>query len=239
MSNELSPAEMTVLRELARRGMPMSEVRLDTEALKLLAERRWVKRMSGFSVITPDGQRAFAELTRPADTAQASAGDAPEAAGEGEASGNDPNAVQLNETQEDMVRQLALANAPVPFDDLDGRVVRALEGRGLVQRTEGMVSLTEAGQTVYKERVRRRRRARSGWVGAPPPRADVSPVEDRSAPEKAIREAVDVLRGAVPGEDRILLDDLEAPAEDAFQSLLELADRIERGDDPRRIVRRR
>ena len=33
----------------------------------------------------------------------------------------------VNTTQEDMLRQLALAEQPVPFDDLDGRVVRALE----------------------------------------------------------------------------------------------------------------
>lgn len=240
MSDELSPAEVTVLRDLARRGNPTSEVRLDTDALVALAARRFVRRISGFAVITPEGQRAFAELSRPAPPAPP-AGEAPSPAPEAAAEDGgaaDGEAVQLNETQEDMVRQLALANADVPFDDLDGRVVRALEGRGLVQRTDGLVSLTDAGRRMYEERIRRRRRARTGWVGAPPPRADVSPEEERSAPEKAIREAVDVLRGAVPGEDIIALGDLEAPAEDAFQALLELADRVERGDDPRRIRRR-
>ncbi|MBB4638380.1 hypothetical protein [Longimicrobium terrae] len=239
MSDELSPAEMTVLRDLARRGNPMSEVRLDTEALVALAARRFVRRISGFAVITPEGQRAFAELSRPAAPAPI-AGEAPAPAPEAAADGDaaDGADVQLNETQEDMVRQLALANADMPFDDLDGRVVRALEGRGLVQRMDGLVSLTDAGRRMYEERIRRRRRARTGWVGAPAPRADVSPEEERSAPEKAIREAVDVLRGTVPGEDNIMLGDLEAPAEDAFKALLELADRIERGDDPRRIRRR-
>jgi hypothetical protein len=135
-----------------------------------------------------------------------------------------------------MLRQLAHAEAPVPFDDLDGRVVRALEGRGLVRRADGLVELTDAGRAFYESKVRRRRRARSGWAKTAP--VPTEGTEDRTVRARSIREAVDALQRAVGGADELEIGDLEAPADDAFAALLDLADRIERGADPRRITRR-
>jgi hypothetical protein len=243
--DELTTEEISLLRELAQNGGPVAEARLSAEALRTLALRRYVKRLSGFSIVTPEGRKAlqaidrgeqpqhpgprpaaFPGLLAPKDEG-APAGEAPEASG-----------TTLNATQEDMLRQLALAEAPVPFDDLDGRVVRALEGRELVRRTDGRVEITGAGREFYQSKVRRRRRVRAGWVhavAAPP--ADEERPDERTIRARSIREAVDALRRAVGGAENIPIEEMEAPAEDAFRAFMELADRIERGADPRKISR--
>lgn len=243
MFDELTPEEISLLRELAKNGGPVSEARLSAEALRTLALRRYVKRLSGFSIVTPEGRRALQALDRgeqpqhPGPRPAAFPGllsqrDEPAPAGEAaEGSGT-----TLNPMQEDMLRQLALADAPVPFDDLDGRVVRALEGRELVRRIDGRVEITDAGREFYQSRVRRRRRVRAGWARtAPAPAEERS--DERALRARSIREAVDALRRAVGGAETIPIEDMEAPAEDAFRAFLELADRIERGADPRRISR--
>lgn len=243
--DELSTDEISLLRELAQRGSPTSEARLNADTLRTLAMRRYVKRLSGFAVLTPDGRRALssldqgiaptpaavpARISHPSEAAPAAEPDAPAENGE----------VMLNSTQEDMLRQLALAESPVPFDDLDGRVVRALEGRGLVRREDGRVVLTDSGREFYQSRVRRRRRARAGgWATTSQPvqpADEPADMENRAA--QSLREAVDILRHAIGGADPIEVADMEAPADDTFAALIELADRIERGGDPRRIPRR-
>jgi hypothetical protein len=237
--DEISPAEIELLKQLAEKGAPVSEARLDADALRSLGLRRYIKRLSGFSIITPDGRRALQSLAQgqsPAPAPPLHRDPYPhpprEAAPEPEAEADD---TRVNTTQEDMLRQLALAEQPVPFDDLDGRVVRALEGRGLVSKAGGLVTLTEAGRTFYESKVRRRRRARSGWVKAQP--VPTEGTEDRSSRAQSIRDAVDALQRCVGGMDHLQIGDLDAAAEEAFAALLELADRIERGADPRRIKR--
>lgn len=237
--DEISQAEIDLLKQLAEKGAPVSEARLDADALRSLGLRRYIKRLSGFSIITPDGRRALQALQQGQTPAPAPAfrrdpypHQPRESAPEPEAEGDE---TRVNTTQEDMLRQLALAEQPVPFDDLDGRVVRALEGRGLVTRSDGLVLLTDAGRSFYESKVRRRRRARSGWVKAQPVPAEGT--EDRRARAQSIREAVDALQRCVGGLDHLQIGDLDAPAEEAFTGLLELADRIERGADPRRITR--
>lgn len=242
MFDELSPQEIALLKELAGKGSPVSEARLDADALRSLGLRRYIKRLSGFSIITPDGRRALQSVERgqtPAPAAQrrehAPYMGTPAAPIEAAAPEANGDGTTVNTTQEDMLRQLALAESPVPFDDLDGRVVRALEGRGLVRKVDGLVELTAEGRSFYESKVRRRRRARSGWVKSSSLAAEGT--EDRTVRARSIREAVDALQRAVGSLDQIEIGDLEANAEDAFHGLLELADRIERGADPRRITR--
>jgi hypothetical protein len=237
--DEISPAEIALLKELAEKGAPVSEARLDADALRSLGLRRYIKRLSGFSIITPDGRRALQSLERGQSPAPAPAlrrdpyPYQPQAAApEPEPEADD---TRVNTTQEDMLRQLALAEQPVPFDDLDGRVVRALEGRALVTRSDGLVLLTDAGRAFYESKVRRRRRARSGWVKAQA--APTEGTEDRGVRAQSIRDAVDALQRCVGDLDRLEIGDLDSSAQDAFAALLELADRIERGADPRRITR--
>lgn len=242
MFDDLSPEDIALLKELAEKGAPVSEARLNPDALRSLGMRRYIKRLSGFSIITPDGRRALASLARgqqpttsapPARIPHPSARVFPTEAAEPESA--DADETRVNNTQEDMIRQLAQAEAPVPFDDLDGRVVRALEGRGLVRRADGLVQLTDAGLVFYESKVRRRRRARSGWAKSAP--APTEGTEDRTVRARSIREAVDALQRAVSDADTLEIGDLDAPARDAFRALLELAERIERGADPRRITR--
>lgn len=240
--DDLSPEDIALLKELAEKGAPVSEARLNPDALRTLSMRRYIKRLSGFSIITPDGRRALASLARgqqPAAVSQPERIPHPsarvftsEAAAEPEGADDE---TRVNNTQEDMLRLLAQSESPVPFDDLDGRVVRALEGRGLVRRADGLVQLTDAGRTFYESKVRRRRRARSGWVKAATTATEGT--EDRTVRARSIREAVDALQRAIGSADALEIGDLEAPAEQAFAALLELADRIERGADPRRITR--
>ena len=242
MFDELSPEEIALLKELADKGSPVSEARLDADALRSLGLRRYIKRLSGFSIITPDGRRALESLARggtpsPASRLREHAPYVPTVApAEEPAAESNGDGTTVNSTQEDMLRQLALAESPVPFDDLDGRVVRALEGRGLVRRAGGLVELTDAGRAFYESKVRRRRRARSGWVKAASQQHEGT--EDRSVRARSIREAVDALQRAVGSMDTLEIGDLETVAGDAFTGLLDLADRIERGADPRRITRR-
>lgn len=240
--DELSPEEIALLKELAEKGSPVSEARLNADALRSLGLRRYVKRLSGFSIITPDGRRALESLARggtPAPAARhrehAPYVPTPSAPVEEVVPESNGDGTTVNSTQEDMLRQLALAEVPVPFDDLDGRVVRALEGRGLVRRAEGIVELTDAGRDFYQNKVRRRRRARSGWVKSASLQGEGT--EDRTVRARSIREAVDALQRAVGSLDALEIGDLEAVAGDAFAGLLDLADRIERGADPRRITR--
>lgn len=240
MFDEISPAEIALLKQLAEKGAPVSEARLDADALRTLGMRRYIKRLSGFSIITPEGRKALQSLERgqtPAPSPMARRDPYPmqprEAAAPAPAEEADDT--RVNETQEDMLRQLALAEKPVPFDDLDGRVVRALEGRGLVRRADGLVELTDAGRAFYESKVRRRRRARGGWVKTAP--APVEGTEDRGSRAQSIREAVEALQRTVGDADMLEIGDLDAPAEQAFAALLELANRIERGADPRRITR--
>ena len=124
----------------------------------------------------------------------------------------------------------------MPVDDLDGRVIRALEGRGLVCRTEGRVGVTEEGRRFYEQRVRRRRRVRANHTHAAP--AAAAPDADERKPRaRLLRNAVEALQRVIGDAETIPLGDLDAPAADALAAISELADRIERGDDPRRIVR--
>ncbi|HEX6037713.1 hypothetical protein [Longimicrobium sp.] len=242
MFDDLSPEEIALLKELAEKGAPVSEARLNADALRHLGMRRYIKRLSGFSIITPDGRKALQSLERgqqpamPAHQARIPHPSARVVVSTQEAEDEEEaDDTRVNNTQEDMLRQLALAEAPVPFDDLDGRVVRALEGRGLVRKADGLVELTDAGRTFYDTKVRRRRRARTSW--AKTATIPVEGVEDRAARAALIREAVDALQRAVSDADELEIGDLPAPARDAFSGLLELADRIERGADPRRITR--
>lgn len=241
--DDLSPEDIALLKELAEKGGPVSEARLNSDVLRTLSMRRYIKRMSGFSIITQDGRRALASLARgqqPAAVSQPERIPHPSARVFTNGAAPEPESpeadeTRVNNTQEDMLRLLAQAESPVPFDDLDGRVVRALEGRGLVRRVDGLVQLTDAGRAFYESKVRRRRRARSGWVKSATTATEGT--EDRTVRARSIREAVDALQRAIGSADGLEIGDLEAPAEQAFAALLELADRIERGADPRRITR--
>jgi hypothetical protein len=103
-----------------------------------------------------------------------------------------------------------------------------------------VLEVTDAGRAFYERHLRKRRRVRSGWLGAPQPAApggrDAAGDEPVTRAE-LLRRAVDALQQAIGGEAEIEVGDLTARAEDALDGFRELAGRIERGDDPRRITR--
>jgi hypothetical protein len=238
---DLSPEEIAVLRTLADAGSPVAEGGLDQSALRTLQVRRFLRRLGGFSVITPDGRRALqatesGNAVRPAGPSRdrldpGTRPAAPAAIPQEEALAAGAPA-RLNPLQEDVLRKLALEASPRPVDDLDGRVLRALEGRDLVRRVEGRVQVTPAGRAYYETHVRRRRRARGAWTKVAP---EVEAAGERTKRAASIREAVDALRRAISGTEPLFIGEMQASAEEAFDGLKGLADRIERGADPRRI----
>lgn len=128
----------------------------------------------------------------------------------------------LSSKQTDLLRELFLRAEPVAEEDLDGRVVRALESRGFVERHDGRIALTEAGRAYFESRVRRRRRA--GQLAAEP--------DPRGARAEAILRAVEMLERAVPLDRRMTVGDVEASGREVVEGLRRLARRLE----PRRIA---
>ncbi len=67
----------------------------------------------------------------------------------------------LSPSQAELLRLLTLAEEPLPADDLDGRVLRALCRRGLASVEEGHARATDDGRHHFETKVRKRRRVRS------------------------------------------------------------------------------
>lgn len=259
MPQPLTPAETSLLRQLSGPGIT-AEKGLDPPTLDALTERGLVLRLGGYVRLSPEGRSLLmrtgsggpaasshpvrrrpggerpAPLLPLAAAAVPSPGPTPpdlSAASPAEPDTALPDTT-LNDRQEDMLRTLVQQDAAVPMDDLDGRVIRALEGRGLVRRSEGRVEVTEEGRAFYDRKVRRRRRARAGHAHT----ATAAPeADERKTRAQLMRNAVEALRRVVGDAEEIEVGDLNATAADALAALAELADRIERGDDPRRIVR--
>lgn len=259
MPASLTPDEARVLQHLATAGGAVDEAKLDAAALETLAGRGYVRRLAGYAIISPDGRGALrgagpvASATpralepRPAGIGgvrrpggvKAEPAPAPEPAAAEEEAKDDGAAVKVNALQEDLLRRLVQERDPLPVDDLDGRVVRALEGRGLAQRNAGVLEVTEAGRAFYERNVRRRRRVRSGWLGGaqPPAAPGRDGGDDKPTRAELLLRAVDALAQAIGGDVEIEVGDLTARADEALEGFRELAGRIERGEDPRRITR--
>jgi hypothetical protein len=56
---DLTPDEGGILAMLAEKGAPVAEARLNAEALQSLGSHGYIKRLSGFCIITPNGRRAL------------------------------------------------------------------------------------------------------------------------------------------------------------------------------------
>lgn len=118
-------------------------------------------------------------------------------------------ALPLNEKQVDLLRYLFRQTGPALSDHLDGRVVRALRSRGLVDEKGGWVSLTDAGRAEF-EKARRRR-------VASPHAAEVS--NSRASRAEAIIRAIEALELALPRDAEVMVGDMPAYADDVVQGL--------------------
>lgn len=271
MTSSLSPSEARVLERLAAQNGPVPEERLEEDAvaaLPVLVERGLVMRLGGFARVTPEGRSAAlksrgagpssppaprpgiapspaprAAAPPPAPPSTVATRPAESASAPRDAAAPEPETapVKLNSLQEDLLRKLVSEAEELALDDVDGRVVRALEGRGLVRKVEGRLEATDEGRAFFDRHVRRRRRVRSAWAKEPAPGSPGAraggqdEADERTARARLLRNSVESLRRVIGDAEEIEVGDLTARASDAFDALLELADRIERGEDPRRI----
>lgn len=126
-------------------------------------------------------------------------------------------ATPLNEKQLDLIRHLYRQTGPVLVDHLDGRVVRALRSRGLVEEKSGWLSLTGDGRT-EAEKLRRRRVVNPHSEGGSP----------RQARAEAIMRAVEALELALPRDAELMVGDMPAYADDVVAGLRGFARRLSR-----------
>lgn len=125
--------------------------------------------------------------------------------------------IPLNEKQVDLIRHLYRQTGPVLTDNLDGRVIRALRSRGLVEEKGGWLSLTADGRAEF-EKLRRRRVASSHQDTANP----------RQARAEAIIRAVEALELALPRDAEVMVGDMPAYADDVVNGLRGFARRLAR-----------
>ncbi len=216
-SEPLARPEMDLLRRLVERSRPLSLNEIDANALAELERRGLVARL-GDLVLANNAARAVAAQ------ADAAAKPAPKEAPPAEEPGEEP---ELSDRQAEVLRNLVRSGS-VPAEDLDGRVLRGLNARGLIEQDGARVRPTEAGTRFYERNLRRRRRAH-GTTPTGDPRRERA---------EAIREAVRLLEQSAPGEELITIgEDGRCTASQALAALRELADRIEAGGDPRKPSR--
>ncbi|HLL81947.1 MAG TPA: hypothetical protein VK420_04825 [Longimicrobium sp.] len=124
----------------------------------------------------------------------------------------------LNEKQTDLLRYLSRQTGPVPVDHLDGRVVRALKSRALIDERNGWVSVSNQGRDEFETKVRRRRAfsPHSGDSGA------------RNARAESIKRAIDALELALPKDAEVMIGEMPAYADDVMEGLRLFARRLAR-----------
>lgn len=127
----------------------------------------------------------------------------------------------LNEKQADLLRYLSRQSGPVPTDDLDGRVIRALKSRECVVERNGMVSVTDEGLAALESKPVRRRRGRR-------PNVEKTAGHARA---QAIRRALDALERALPKDAEVAVGNIFAYADDVVDGFRKYARRLEKRID--------
>jgi hypothetical protein len=128
----------------------------------------------------------------------------------------------LNEKQADLLRFLTRQSDPVPTDDLDGRIIRALKLRECIVERNGHVSVTEEGRAALEDKPQRRRRGRR-------PNVEKTAGHARA---QAIRRAIAALERALPSEAEVAVGNIFAYADDVVDGFRKYARKLEtRGKD--------
>lgn len=123
----------------------------------------------------------------------------------------------LSASQEEMLRYLVRQTGRVPIDHLDGRVLRALESRGLVEESQGWVSPTAAAEPHLDGHVRRvRERSVRRAVTTP-----------RGARSEAILRATEELEKALPRGAELMIASFPAYGDDVVAGLRRFAREME------------
>ena len=124
----------------------------------------------------------------------------------------------LNDKQADLLRYLDRQSSPVPASELDGRVIRALRSRELIQERDGLVAVTPEGRAALESKPARRTRGRR-------PAVEKSAGHARA---QAIRRALDALEAALPKDAEVAVGPIFAYADDVVQGFRRYARQIER-----------
>ncbi|HEX2211099.1 MAG TPA: hypothetical protein VHG93_25675 [Longimicrobium sp.] len=128
----------------------------------------------------------------------------------------------LNEKQADLLRFLNRQSDPVPTDELDGRVVRALKSRDCIVERNGRVMVTDEGRAALEDKPQRRRRGRR-------PNVEKTAGHARA---QAIRRAIAALEMALPKEAEVAVANIFAYADDVVDGFRKYARKLEtRGKD--------
>lgn len=130
------------------------------------------------------------------------------------------DSVKLSVSQSDLLRHLTRQSGPVPLDHVDGRVVRALKRRGLVEVRGDWVTATHAGRAV-------RDQALSPLSGRPRRRRHV--VSAVGARAQSILKAADELERALPINAEVDLSGFRAYGDDIVTGLRQFARQMDRG----------
>lgn len=126
--------------------------------------------------------------------------------------------VQLSDSQADLLRHLARQATPVRKDELDGRVVRALRSRKLIEVRNGLVSISEAGRQRLDAGLRPKRRRRF---------AASAEARSRQARAETIYRAIDALELALPREAEVAVGEIFAYADDVVRGFRNYARTLE------------
>jgi hypothetical protein len=186
-----------LLRFVCERGaVPRDQ--LDGRVLRPLLTQGWVTEHAHLVRPTGAGQAVAARMTG-GGVAEREAAPAP--------------AGRLSPAQEEFLRYLLRQTSPVLEDHVDGRVMRALLARGLVRRSAGWVSPTEAAAAELSSHARHDRKARIR-------RAAQSP---QSARAEAVLRAVEQLETALPRDAEVLVAGQPAYADDLLAALRRFA----------------
>ena len=193
MMSILKSHQADLLRTICGAGA-MPAAQLDGRVLRPLLAHGLIVEAHGIVRPTPAG-RALAERSDDEITAVPA-----------------PLPSRLSESQEEVLRYLLRQTGPVPEDHVDGRVMRALETRGLVESARGWVRPTDAAepylrQHTHKDRQRGHRRAAS------------SP---RSARGETILRIVEELERAIPLNAELKIGGHPAYADDLLAALRKL-----------------
>jgi hypothetical protein len=197
----LKPHQAELLREICRVGAVPSE-QIDGRALRPLVGHGFVTVFGGAVRPTPSGRSRAAQGDSPSRTRP---------------DGSSLASTVLSEKQEDVLRYLLRQTGPVPADHLDGRALRALSSRGLIEETNGWVRPSSAAESylrLHSQKTRQlgRRRAASSA---------------RSARGDAILRAVEQLEQAVPLNSELTVGGHPAYADDVIAGLRKLAREME------------
>lgn len=187
--------QLELLRFIVDQRGPVAVEKVDRRSLRPLKRHDLVVEHHGFVTPTASGRRLGAGA--PAKPA----GDIPA-----------PESAGLSTKQEEALRYLLRQTAAVPAAHLDGRVLRALVTRGLVEESDEWVSPSAAGRVYFEKHVQRERRLRQ--------RRDQ---HSGSARAEAVLRAVELLERAIPLNAEVQVGEVPAYADDILVGLRRLA----------------